>query len=273
VRLIPDLSAHVDWQSALSDVDVVFHLAARVHIMNESPNGGAEFERVNVDATRRLAEDAARYGVRRVVFLSSIKVNGEATVPGRPFTESDVPAPVDPYSASKLRAEDVLRDISARTEMEGVVVRPPLVYGPEVKANFARMMRWVSHGVPLPLGAITQNRRSLVGVDNLVDLAIVASEHPAAANKTFLVSDGEDLSTAELLQRVAHALGVKPRLIRVPASVLRAGANLLGQSAVFHRLCGNLQVDSSKARRVLGWRPPLSVDEGLRRIASAARIG
>ena len=225
-----------------------------------------EFRRVNVQGTRHLAQQAAAAGVRRFVFISSIKVNGEATLPGKAFLADDVPAPLDPYGVSKMEAEQGLRDIAAQTGMEVVIVRPPLVYGPGVKANFQAMMRWLTRGVPLPLGAI-DNRRSLVALGNLVDLIVTCIHHPAAANQTFLVSDGEDLSTTQLLRRMGQALGMPARLMPVPTSLLKLGASLVGRPAVAQRLCGSLQVDISKTRQLLGWTPPLSVDEGLKNAA------
>jgi len=222
------------------------------------------YREVNVKGTLNLASQAAQAGVRRFVFVSSIKVNGEATQPGQPFTADDVPSPLDPYGVSKLEAERGLREIEAETGMEVVIVRPPLVYGPSVKANFAAMMRWVARGIPLPLGAI-HNARSMVALDNLVDLLVACLKHPAAAGQTFLVSDGQDVSTTELLRRTAQAMGKKALLLPVPASMLELGATLLGKRAVAQRLCGSLQLDIAKTRRLLGWNPPLTLDQGLKK--------
>ena len=256
-----------DWRSALTGSEAVVHLAARVHIMrDEAADPLAEFRRINVEGTLNLARQAAEAGVRRFIYLSSIKVNGEQTLPGQSFTEEDLPVPLDPYGMSKYEAEEGLRKLAQKTGMEVVIIRPPLVYGPGVKANFLNMMRWLHKGVPLPLRAI-DNRRSLVALDNLVDLIVTCIDHPAAANQTFLVSDGEDLSTTELLRRMGLALGRPARLIPVPVSLLTAGAALLGRRDMAQRLCGSLQVDISKARTLLGWKPPISVDEGLRRTA------
>jgi len=205
--------------------------------------------------------------VRRFVFLSSVKVNGEFTEAGQPFTADDVPAPVDPYGLSKHEAEQLLRQIAAETGMEVVIIRPPLVYGPGVKANFESMMSWLAHGVPLPLAAVTRNRRSLVALDNLVDLIVTCLNHPAAANQTFLVSDGEDLSTAQLLKRMGAAMGQPTRLFYVPPALLKLGATVLNKPGIYQRLCGSLQLDIAKTRQLLGWTPPVSVDEGLRRAA------
>ncbi|WP_267285490.1 UDP-glucose 4-epimerase family protein [Zeimonas arvi] len=266
--VVGSLGEAFDWAPALHGVDRVVHLAARVHVMQDSASDPlAEFRRANVAGTLALARAASDAGVRRFVFVSSIKVNGEGTREGVPFGADDPPAPVDPYGVSKREAEDALFDIGRSTGMEVVVVRPPLVYGPGVKANFEAMMRWLMRGVPLPLGAI-RNRRTLVGLDNLVDLIATCLEHPAAAGEIFLAGDGEDLSTTDLLRRLAAALGARARLIPVPATLLEAAAALLGKRAVAQRLCGNLQVDIGKARRLLGWAPPVPVDEGLRRTAA-----
>jgi nucleoside-diphosphate-sugar epimerase len=219
---------------------------------------------VNVDGTLKLARQAAAAGVKRFVFISSVKVNGESTLPGRPFTADDIPAPLDPYAVSKMEAEQGLRQIAVETGMAVVIIRSPLVYGPGVKANFASLMRAVQRGWPLPLGAVN-NQRSLVALDNLVDFIVTCTTHPQAANQTFLVSDGQDLSTTELVRGMALAAGVPARLLPVPVWALQAGASLLGKGDAVHRLCGNLQVDISKARSLLGWVPPVSVEEGLRR--------
>lgn len=262
---IGDIGPLTDWSSALDGVDVVVHLAARVHLMSDGAvDPLAEFRRVNVAGTRALAEQAARAGVGRLVFVSSIKVNGENTSPDAPFTSDDLPRPADPYGVSKHEAEQVLRWVSAETGMEVVVIRPCLVYGPGVRANFLSMLRWLDKGVPLPLGAI-HNQRSLLALDNLVDLIVTCTEHPAAANQTLLAADGKDLSTTALLRRLGDALGTPARLVPVPTAILRAGAALIGKRAIVERLCGSLQVDISKTRSVLGWKPPLSVDEGLAR--------
>lgn len=266
------LSSVTDWTVALRSVDQVVHLAARVHVMNDkSSDPLAEFRQVNVEGTANLARQAAAAGVRRFVYLSSIKVNGEFTQEGRPFTADDAPAPEDPYGVSKHEAEQALRQIAADTGMEVVIIRPPLVYGPGVKANFESMMRWLARGVPLPLAAVTQNRRSLVALDNLVDLIMVCLSHPAAANHTFLVSDGEDLSTAELLKRMGAAMGKPARLFYLPPVLLKLGAQVVKKPGIYQRLCGSLQLDITKTRRLLGWSPPVSVDEGLRRAAERFR--
>lgn len=252
--------------------DVVVHLAARVHVMHEAASDTASLYRsANATATLALARAATGADVRRFVFLSSIKVNGEGTSAGHPFTATDKPAPKDPYGISKTEAERGLRQIADETGMEVVIVRPPLVYGPGVKANFASLMRAVQRGLPLPLASVTHNRRSFVALDNLVDLLITCIDHPAAANQTFLASDGEDLSTADLLRRLGHAMGKPARLFPVPPSLLQLGANLLGKGDMAQRLLGNLQVDISHTRDTLNWPPPISVDEGLRRAVAGLR--
>jgi nucleoside-diphosphate-sugar epimerase len=260
-----DLTGDTDWGDALQGVSVVAHAAARVHVMNDTAiDPLVEFRRVNVQGTLNLARQAAAAGVRRFIFISSIKVNGEATVAGSPFFADDVPAPIDPYGVSKMEAEKGLRKIATETGMDVVIIRPPLVYGPGVKANFAALMRAVQRGWPLPLGAV-HNQRSLVALDNLVDFIVTCITHPKAVNQTFLVSDGQDLSTTELVRGMAQSAGVPARLLPVPIWALQAGASLLGKGDAVQRLCGNLQVDISKARSLLGWVPTVSVEEGLRR--------
>lgn len=262
-----ELAPDQDWSATLAGVGAVIHCAARVHVMSEqSADPLAEFRRVNVDGTMHLARQSASAGVRRFVFLSSIKVNGEQTGRGAPFVADQPPNPEDPYGISKMEAEEGLRALAAETGMEVVIIRPVLVYGPGVKANFLSMMRWLHKGVPLPFGAI-HNRRSLVALDNLVDLIVTCIDHPAAANQTFLVSDGEDLSTSELLRRMGSALGKPARLLPVPSWLLEAGAAMLGNNALSQRLCGSLQVDISKTRELLNWTPPVSVDEALGKTA------
>lgn len=266
------LASDTDWSEALKNVEQVVQLAARVHVMNDkSSDPLAEFRRVNVEGTAALARQAADAGVRRFVFLSSVKVNGEFTEAGQPFNANDVPAPEDPYGLSKHEAEQLLRQIAAETGMEVVIIRPPLVYGPGVKANFESMMRWLARGVPLPLAAVTRNRRSLVALDSLVDLIVTCLNHPAAANQTFLVSDGEDLSTAQLLKRMGAAMGQPARLFYVPTALLKLGATVVSRPGIYQRLCGSLQLDIAKTRQLLGWIPPVSVDEGLRRAAEGFR--
>lgn len=267
VALIDGLSVAQSWTQALQGIDVVIHCAARVHVMDEQAcDPLAEFRAVNVEATRHLAQQAAAVGVRRFVFVSSIKVNGEETVPGRPFTADAEPQPQDPYGQSKLEAEQALFEIARQTGLEIVVVRPPLVYGPGVKANFASLMRALQRRLPLPFGSI-DNRRSLVARDNLVDLLLLCSRHPAAAGQVFLVSDGEDLSTAQLCRGLSRALGVRPRLLPVPVALLRLLGVLSGRRQQVQRLLGSLQVDITATRSRLGWIPPVSVEQGLREAA------
>jgi nucleoside-diphosphate-sugar epimerase len=263
--LVGGLLSTTNWSAALLGVDALVHCAARVHVMQDDAIDPLEAYRlVNVEGTLNLARQAAAAGVSRFVFVSSIKVNGEATFSDQPFTADDVPAPLDPYGVSKLEAEQGLRELEAQTGMDVVIVRPTLVYGPGVKANFASMMRWVERGVPLPLGAI-HNARSMVALDNLVDLLVTCLKHPVAAGQTFLVSDGEDVSTTELLRRTAQAMGKKALLLPVPTFLLESGAALLGKRDVAQRLCGSLQVDIEKTRRLLGWNPPLTLNQGLKK--------
>ncbi|WP_439589613.1 UDP-glucose 4-epimerase family protein [Hydrogenophaga sp.] len=254
------------WPKELDDREVVVHLAARVHVMKETTSDPLQaFRAVNTSGTLRLARLAAQAGVQRFVFVSSIKVNGESTPPGVPFGPVEAAAPSDPYGRSKWEAEQGLRELAMETGMEIVIVRPPLVYGPGVKANFHSLMRAVCRGIPLPLASVTGNRRSLVALDNLVDLLITCVEHPAAANETFLAGDGEDLSTAGLLRRLGIAAGRPARLYPVPTKLIETGAALLGKRDIAQRLLGSLQVDITHTRETLGWTPPISVDEGLRR--------
>lgn len=247
--------------------ELVVHCAGRAHVMAEKARDPlAEFRRTNVELTLELARQAAEAGAKRLVFLSSVKVNGEVTKLGEAFRETDAPAPADPYAVSKLEAEQGLQALAARTGLEVVIIRTPLVYGPGAKANFRALMRWISLGVPLPFGAV-QNRRSLVALDNLIDLLEVCMEHPAAANELFLVADGVDVSTTELLRRLSVALQVPSRLLPMPQSTLAAMARLTNRGGLYVRLCGSLQVDAGKARRVLGWTPQATMSQVLARTA------
>ena len=260
-----DISAATNWSTALHGADAVIHLAARVHVMRDTAiDPLAEFRLVNTQGTLNLARQAAAAGIRRFIFLSTIGVNGNSTDYGEIFTETSASLPHDPYSVSKHEAEVGLRAISKSTGMEIVIIRPTLVHGSKAPGNFGKLTRFVTKGLPLPLASI-DNRRSLVGIDNLVDFIITCLEHPAAANETFLVSDGEDLSTPDLIRRMARAMNRPARLLPVPKSVLMAVASMLGKRDMAQRLCGSLQVDISKSRTLLGWNPPVSVDEGLRR--------
>ena len=255
----------VDWSSALDGMDVVVHLAARVHVMHETVSDPLlVFRATNVEGTLNLAKQAAAAGVRRFIFISSTGVNGAQTT--LPFTELDSPNPHNAYTLSKWEAEQGLQEISKETGLEIVIIRPPLVYGAHAPGNFASLIRAVQRGIPLPLGAI-HNKRSFVYVGNLVSLILRCIDQPAAANQVFLVSDGCDLSTTELLRGCAKALGVKSRLLPVPQKLIEAGSALIGKRDVAQRLCGNLQVDITKARTLLGWTPPISVTDGLKATA------
>jgi len=248
-----------------SNIDCVIHTAARAHIMKDEVSDPlTEYRQVNVDGTVNLARQAAAAGVNRFIYISSIKVNGEQTQLAKPFTADDAPAPEDDYGLSKAEAEVALLQVADETGMDVVIIRPPLVYGPGVKGNFSTMIKVVQKGIPLPLGSV-HNLRSLIGIDNLVDLIITCIDHPAAANQVFLAGDGQDLSTTQLLQNIAAAMGKPSRLIPVPMSLLMFVATFLGKRSVAQRLLGSLQVDISKARDLLGWEPPISVQEGLQR--------
>jgi nucleoside-diphosphate-sugar epimerase len=261
---VGDLGPETDWGQTLQGVDCVIHCAARVHMVNDSdPDPLQSYRRVNVEGSRSLAVAAAASGVRRLVFLSSLKVHGEQTLPGRPFT-SDMPlAPEDAYGQSKWEAEQALHEVATKTGLELVVVRPPLIYGPGVKANFLRLMQTVARGTPLPLGAV-DNRRSFLALDNLTDLLRVCSVHPAAAGQAFLASDDQDLSTPELIRSIARAMGRPARLWRVPVAWLRTAGRILGRSPQIDRLIGSLQVNIGHTKEVLGWSPRLTVEQGLR---------
>ena len=257
------------WSTELRGTDAVIHLAARVHVMRDTVGDPlAEFRRVNTEGTLNLARQAAAAGVKRFVFISSVKVNGESTEPEHAFTEADVSSPQDAYGQSKHEAEVGLREIARTTGMQVVIIRPTLVYGKGAKGNFKSLMKLVASGLPFPL-AFVHNFRSFVGIDNLVDFITICLKHPAAADETFLVSDGEDLSTPDLIRRMARAMNRPARLLPVPVWALKAGALLLGKGDAVQRLCGNLQVDISKSRTLLGWNPPISADEGLRRAVGA----
>lgn len=263
-KIIDAIDEHQNWDPFLKDIQVVLHCAARVHVMNEvAAEPLTEFRRINVGGTLRLARQAAESGVRRFVFISSIKVNGEATQLGESFKADDVPAPSDPYSISKMEAEKGLMDLSNQTKMEVVIIRPPLIYGSGVKANFASMMQWLKRGIPLPLGAITTNRRSLVYIENLVDLIITCIDHPKAANQIFLVSDGDDVSTTILCRKIAKALGCQARLFKFTPLLIKLAAKCIGKPELADRLCDSLQIDIVKTKELLNWNPKFSLDEGL----------
>ncbi|MCG8510362.1 MAG: NAD-dependent epimerase/dehydratase family protein [Rhodospirillales bacterium] len=258
---VGDVGPATDWKTALGGIEGVVHLAARVHVMRAVADSLGEFRRVNVEGTHRLAIAAAAAGVGRMVFVSSIKVNGDETGAG-PFTERDSPAPRGPYGVSKWEAEQVLKQVGEKTGMETVIIRPPLVYGPGVKGNFLSLLRFCDKAIPLPLAAV-RNTRSLIYLGNLIDALGCVLSHPAAAGRTFLVRDGEDLSTPDLIRRTSAALRRSARLFAVPTPLLRFAAALAGHSTEADRLLGSLVVDDGSIRDVLGWRPPFSVAEGL----------
>lgn len=259
---VGSIDGQTDWSAALNGIDVVIHLAARVHVMRDTAcDPLEEFRKVNLHGTENLASQAAQAGVRRLVYVSSIKVNGEQT-DAAPFSETDPADPQDPYGVSKWEAEQALQRIANETGLEVIIVRPPLVYGEGVKGNFAQMLKVLARGIPLPLATV-ENRRSLIYVWNLVDALILCATHPEAANKTYLVSDGEDVSTPELLQRLGQAMSRPARLFPCPEFLLKLIGGIIGRSAQVSRLLGSLQVDSSRIRNELGWTPPYTLQQGL----------
>ena len=265
---VGDIDADTDWSAALDGVDIVIHLAARVHVMHESAADPlAEFRRVNVSGSEHLARAAAAAGVKRLVYASSIKVNGEETAPGRAYSENDTPAPQDPYGVSKCEAEEVLRRVARETGLEVVILRPPLIYGPGVKGNFIQMLDVLARGVPLPLASV-RNRRSLLYLGNLVDALILCATHPDAAGETFLVSDGEDIATPDLLRALAMAAGYPVRLLPFPPALLNHLARLAGRGSQAARLLGSLCVENGKIRRKLDWIPPFTLQQGLQATAA-----
>lgn len=265
-----DIGPAIDHSIHLERVDVVIHAAARVHVMSDTASDPLEeYRSTNVAGTLNLARQAAAAGVKRFIFISSIKVNGEGTAAGRAYCVFDTPNASDPYGISKAEAEAGLKQIAAETGMEVVIIRPPLVYGPGVKANFAAMLKLAQKNLPLPLGAI-HNKRSMVALDNLVDLIVTCIDHPKAVNQTFLVSDDQDVSTTELLKLMTRAAGKTPWLIPVPMSWLKLAGKLTGKQAVIDRLCGNLQVDISHTKDTLDWKPPITVEEGIARCFAAS---
>ena len=267
---ITSIDSKTNWSRALEGQHVVVHVAARAHIMrDEVDNPLAEYQKVNVDGTLNLARQASLAGVARFIFISSIKVNGERTLLDRPFKPDDRPSPEDAYGVSKYQAEAGLIELAKKSRMEVVIIRPPLIYGPNVKANFASMLNLVNKGIPLPFGMVN-NKRSLVAIENLVDFILLCSDRsrsPNAANQIFLISDDEDISTSGLLRRVARAYGVRSCLLPVPVFIIRLASKLLGKNDLANRLLANLQVDSSKARELLGWKPFVTLDEQLRKMA------
>jgi UDP-glucose 4-epimerase len=262
-RVIGEIGADIDWRDALSGCDTVLHVAARVHQMNDTASGSiALYRSVNVDGTINLARQAEAAGVRRFVFVSSVKVNGETSV-GKPFSAGDIPAPADAYGLSKWEAEQQLLAMRG-SSMEIVIVRPPLVYGPGVRANFLQLMKAVRQGLPLPLGAVDSSR-SLIGIDNLVDFLILCLHHPGAAEKTWMISDQHDVRLPELVKMIAAAMGRPARLLPVPLWMLTAGARLLGKTAMMRRLTDPLLVDARPATTELAWRPPITMEAGIHR--------
>ena len=271
VIIIGAIDGETNWADALRDVDLVIHLAARVHVMRENATDPlAEFLQVNLHGTSNLARQAASSGVKRLVYVSSIKVNGEQTSAAQPFTELDEPSPQDFYSISKWQAEQALWRIAQETGLEIVVVRPPLVYGPDVKGNFAQMLAVIAKRIPLPLASV-DNRRSLIYVENLVGALIACATHPVAAGQTYLVSDGEDISTPDLLRQLGDAMGCPAHVLPFPLSWLRMLGKLSGKSDQVERLLGSLQVDSGKIRRDLNWVPPYTLQQGLQVTAELHR--
>lgn len=264
---IADIGPGTDWSVALQDVEVVIHLAARVHVMHDvSGDPLAEFRKVNVAGTENLARQAVAAGTRRLVYVSSIGVNGLQTVAGNPFSESDIPNPHNAYALSKLEAEQALARISAETGLEVVIVRPPLVYGGNAPGNFAQMIKALRRGIPLPLASV-RNLRSLIYLGNLVDVLILCAAAPDASGETYLVSDGEDVSTSELLRRLGEAIGRPVRLFTCPSALLRLAGLLSGKADQIDRLLGSLQINDDKIRRELGWIPPYTLEQGLRATA------
>lgn len=267
VKLIQtgNLTAETNWEPHLKGINVIVHTAARVHVMDKRSNDSLdEFRDTNVFSTLNLARQAVEASVKRLIFISSIKVNGESTALGKPFTADDTPAPFDPYAISKFEAEEGLRALAVETGMEIVIIRPTLIYGPGVKANFLKMLRWINRGIPLPFGSI-HNKRSLVSLDNLIDLIVVCLSHPSATNQIFLAGDGRDLSTTELIRQIGFALSKQTKLIPIPQSIIEFSGALMGRKDLVYRLCKSLQVDISKNKALLDWAPPATVQYALKK--------
>ncbi|WP_420229165.1 hybrid nucleoside-diphosphate sugar epimerase/sugar transferase [Psychrobacter sp. ER1] len=272
-RLTNNLEDKPTLNDVFEDIDVVIHSAARVHVMDDkSTDPLTEFRKVNVEGTLNLARQAADAGVKRFIFISSIKVNGEGTKIGKPYTEDSKPNPIDPYGISKYEAEQGLLDLAETTPLEVVIIRPTLVYGKNVKGNFHSLMKWTYKGIPLPIGGIKNNLRSLVSVDNLVNFIVTCIEHKDAKNEVFLISDDDDISTAGLLEEISQGLGVKNRAVNIPAGFINTAASAIGKSGVAQRLSGSLQVDISKAKALLGWRPKSSTSESIRKTARSYKL-
>lgn len=263
-HVVGEINGNTDWTNVLTDVDVVVHLAARVHVMRDQEADPLEaYRSVNVEGTKRLIEACVMAGVQRFVFMSSVKAVGEGNRNGKPYSETDPPEPIDPYGISKLEAEEVVNQVFEKSAMETVILRPPMVYGPGVKANMRRLMRGVQLGLPFPLASV-KNLRSMIYVMNLADAVVACVERPEAAGQVFFVSDDEHLSTPELVAELAHLMGKKPRLFPIPTSLLRVGATLFGLRNEIDRLTESLVVDTSRIKETLGWSPPWSVHDGLR---------
>tara|TARA_R110001583_G_scaffold18891_1_gene74684 strand:- start:745 stop:1707 length:963 start_codon:yes stop_codon:yes gene_type:complete len=261
--VVSGIDSNTDWKNYLDEINTVIHCAARVHVMKETTSDPLEdFREVNVLGAMNLAKSAVKAGVKRFVFISSIKVNGASTTGTVPYLPSDKPVPEDPYGISKAEAEEQLLVLGKKTGMEVVIIRPPLVYGPGVKANFAMMLKLASFGIPLPFGRIVDNRRSMVYVENLVDLIVKCISHPNAANQTFLVSDDDDLSTARMVKELSTAMGGKGWSLPIPPKIFEIAGRITGKSEVVERLCGSLQVDITKTKELLNWGPPFTVKEG-----------
>lgn len=272
-RLIGSLEDNKGCTNILKDINVIVHAAARVHIMKDgSTDPLSEFRKVNVEGTLNLARQAATIGVKRFIFISSIKVNGEGTELGHPYTADSQPNPTDPYGISKYEAEQGLLKIAETTPLDVVIIRPPLIYGENVKGNFHSLMKWTYKGVPLPVGGIKKNLRSLVSIDNLVDFIITCIEHKDAKNEAFLVSDDDDISTAVLLEEISKGLGVKNKAVNIPPKLINTVASALGKSDIAQRLSGSLQVDIGKAKTLLGWRPKYSTSESIQKTAKYYKL-
>lgn len=262
IAVIGEIGAATTWATVVKEIDVIVHLAARVHVMRETATDPLQaFREVNVAGTARLAREATSSAVKRLVYVSSIKVNGESTEASL-FSEADLPSPQDFYGLSKCEAETALRRVAQETDLEVVIVRPPLVYGPAVKGNFLRLLKLVSWGLPLPLASVN-NLRSMLYLGNFVDVLTLCAQHPGAAGKTFLVSDGEDISTPQLIRKIADLMGRPCRLWSLPPSLLKLASKMVLKSAEVERLIGSLQVDSAQIRRELEWTPPYTLDQGL----------
>jgi nucleoside-diphosphate-sugar epimerase len=266
------IDGNTAWDDAIDGVDAVLHLAARVHVLSDNADAAAAFQRVNVEGTVRLASAAKKARVKHFVFVSSIGVNGNQTL-SEPFSEQSPPAPIGPYARSKWEAEQALAETLKRSGTALTIIRPPLIYGPGAPGNCVRLRKLAEKGLPLPIGRVS-NKRSVISVANLDDFFVHVLENPAARDELFLVSDGEDVSTPDLLRKIAHAMNRSSRLLPFPVPILKAAATAAGKRNEFERLTASLQVDSSKARELLGWKPVESLDQGIHRwITEEYRIG